>query len=364
MVLTERSLVHYLLDRGLLDLDSIVDGDLQVAEGGGRNRHFRVTHRRRPGLFVKQVRGWGPDERATLTTEARCYHLAASDPGFSPLATLVPGFRAFDSSRSILVVELVAGGENLGDALRRRATLPAGIARTLGEGLGRWHRAASGLASGHPALTSFPRRQPWILSAPSLGPAATGPLSPANLRLLEIVRGHPGFEGALAGLRSRWQPWCLIHGDLKWENVLVVEEGDGRPGVRLVDWEMASLGDGLWDAAGVVQAFLTTWVLSMPAGALSPGETEARARIPLSALLPSLHAFWQGYLDATETPESVARGLAPDLAAAAGARLIQTAYELSFRDAELRPTVVFLLQLALNLLTRPREAARDLLEIG
>src|SRR6478735_2931933 len=103
MLLNSDSVVHYLLQRGFLSFDSVVDGDLVVLEAPRRNRNFKVTQRGRPGVFVKQVQEWDPQAIATVQREAWCYSLAKTLPELSALNELLPEFRAYDQQRNVLV---------------------------------------------------------------------------------------------------------------------------------------------------------------------------------------------------------------------------------------------------------------------
>src|SRR5213076_3215200 len=88
--------------------------------------------------------------------------------------------------------------------------------------------------------------------------------------LLAIVRQYPEFPSALEALRTGWRSERLIHGDMKWDNCLVL--GSGGPGqgpspplpLRVIDWELADFGDGLWDVGGIFHSFLCSWLMSMP----------------------------------------------------------------------------------------------------
>src|SRR3954470_23071325 len=80
MILSKSNVVHYLVEQCLVPLDSMVDGDLMVADAARRNRNFKVIRRKGQGYFVKQIQTWDPQTVAALGTEAACYRLARSAP--------------------------------------------------------------------------------------------------------------------------------------------------------------------------------------------------------------------------------------------------------------------------------------------
>ncbi len=51
MVLNSSNIVHYLLERGLVTGQQIVDGDYMVVEAPRRNRNFKIVKRDQTGLF-------------------------------------------------------------------------------------------------------------------------------------------------------------------------------------------------------------------------------------------------------------------------------------------------------------------------
>ena len=89
MLLTENTLPHYCLSRGLLTASALVDGELTVADAGGRNRCFSVFRGAEPGLFVKQVDVLEPPPDTDVACEAALYR-KASDARFTELARVMP----------------------------------------------------------------------------------------------------------------------------------------------------------------------------------------------------------------------------------------------------------------------------------
>src|SRR5215475_4720191 len=113
MVLTTQNIVHYLLERGLLSRESVVDGDLWIVETTRRNRNYKVIRRQAPGYFVKQVQNVDQQAIASLRCESSCYWLAKNDPAFAALSPLLPGYHDFDAAANVLILDLLDGSESL-----------------------------------------------------------------------------------------------------------------------------------------------------------------------------------------------------------------------------------------------------------
>jgi tRNA A-37 threonylcarbamoyl transferase component Bud32 len=364
MVLTSRNLVYYLLDRRLATFDSVVDGDIMVVDVSSRNRNFKVFRKHAPSYFVKQVKTWEPPALASLQCEATCYWLSQNDADFAPLQAILPRFHAYDPASHVVVVELIRDGENLSEYHRRLGAFPVEVAKRLGESLGAYHRGGkNGYRLGSHAA-AFPKNVPWILSFHRQGAHLFGSLSAANSQLLAVLQRYPEFQSALDALRGRWQVNGLIHGDMKWENCIVSNGSEGSPGIKIVDWELADLGDSCWDVGAVFQAYLSCWILSLPAaGGATPGQLLAQAGYPLEAMQPAIRAFWHSYVASLDRGVADHRELLERCVMYGAARMIQTAFEYMSYSPQITANALQLLQVSLNILTRPREAIHDLLAL-
>jgi len=372
MLLNSDSVVHYLLHRGFLSLDSVVDGDLMVLEAPRRNRNFKLYRQKHPGIFVKQVQQWDGQAIATVQREAGCYFLAQSLPELSSLSPLLPGFRAYDPVRHVLVLDLLAGYETLAEHHQRLGRFPVEIAEALAEALGTYHRETRKKLGTIPQAAMFPRMVPWALSMHLQQADWFQSLSAANSQLLQIVKKYDQFAKTLDQLRAHWSHDCLVHGDIKWDNCLVqmetVQAGNKDPGtpvVKVVDWELADLGDPLWDVAAILQSYLSYWILCMP---VWPGATAeqmiARSPWPLEVLQAPMNAFWQKYREVAEIPEAQRAELLLRSVSYGAARMIQSAYESLSFAVQMHSSALYLLQVSMNILLDPQEGAVELFGIA
>ncbi|MBV9928773.1 MAG: phosphotransferase [Acidobacteria bacterium] len=373
MLITKETIAHYLLGRGLLSFESVVDGDLLVVEATSRNRNFKVIRAENPGYFVKQVKTFEPAAVETMRYETACYWLAQNDPDFEPLAALMPRFHDSDPARHALVIELLPEGASLSEYHRQLGSFPVEVGVQLGQIIGAYQREMGRRLRDGAKSNTFARRVPWILSLHQMDRNLFGQLSTANTQVLNIIQSYPDFPSTLERLSAGWRFDSFIHGDIKWDNVHVTVDSDGEGNeegaggkvtLRLVDWELADFGDACWDAGAVFQAYLSAWVFSMPAVAGVPAEQlVGAAQFPVEQMHPALRAFWKTYtetrgLNAAEARESLERSVSY-----AAARMIQTAYEYMFQSPQITTSALYLLQLSLNILKNPREATASLLAL-
>ena len=282
--------------------------------------------------LVKQPKDWDVSSRSSLEREAFFYRNAAQTS--KPWADFLPQCFAYDPLSSILVIEFLPGHKDLG---RLPDRFSPGLAALCGKMLGTFHRdlKKSGLNS------DFPRTEPWCLSFHEMTEDPENP-GKARSELLRVVRGHAEFGRALDWLRSEWRVDTLIHGDCKLENCLLSAD---RSRLRLVDWEVVSWGDSIWDVSGIMQSYWNFWIRN-------PLE------FPVESIRPALGAFLAAYAEA--------RGLqlGPLSARAirfAGARMLQTGFESLKEADEMTGEAARLLQGSLNILARPEWAAEQIL---
>ena len=369
MLLNSDTLVHYLLHRGFLEADSVVDGDLMVVQAPRRNRNFKLYQQKHPGIFVKQVQQWDAQAIATVQREGGCYSLAQSLPELSSLSRLLPGFRAYDPVRHVLVLDLLSGHETLAEHHQRLGRFPVEIAEALAEALGTYHRETRQKLGALPQAAMFPRMVPWALSMHLQQPDWFQSLSAANSQLLQIVKKYDEFAKTLDQLRANWNHDCLVHGDIKWDNCLVQMEtpqaaNGTKPVVKVVDWELADLGDPLWDVAAILQSYLSYWILCMP---VWPGATAeqmiARSPWPLETLQAPMNAFWRKYREVAEIPAGQRTELLLRSVSYGAARMIQSAYESLSFAVQMHSNALYLLQVSMNILLDPQEGAKELFGI-
>jgi aminoglycoside phosphotransferase (APT) family kinase protein len=177
----------------------------------------------------------------------------------------------------------------------------------------------------------------------------------------------PAAEAALDALAREWRGDALVHGDMKWDNC-VARGGDGGdvpPELHVVDWELSGVGDSAWDVGSALHSYLCCWLLGLPLGAAaSAGALLAANEYPVAAMHPAVRAFWRAYRDGRGLHGAHAAHFLRRSVLFAGARTVQTTWEYARTfTADTRYTHL-LLQLAVNVLTRPEQAARVLLGLG
>jgi Ser/Thr protein kinase RdoA (MazF antagonist) len=348
-MLAQEQVAGYLIERGLLGPEAVVDGGLVVTDLSRRNRNYRVVTREGPCFLLKQ--GMTAEAAATVAHEASVYQqLSQNDQG---LGVHLPRYCGYDVPSAVLALELMRDWEDLGSFHLRTGQFPAGPAALLGTALGAIHRATK-----KPVAECVPAMAPRILLLHRPDARVFRDASAATLELIRIIQSEPDFCGALERLRASWRQEVLMHGDVKWDNCLVTVIQDGPGELKLIDWESAVPGDPAWDIGSALGHYLSCWLFSIPVtGSVLPQQFPVLAAYPLDAMKSAMAACWVAYVHTRGLSQQAAGELLLRSVQLAGARLVQTGFESAQTMHRLASPQVLHLQLALNILQRPREAA-------
>lgn len=364
--LSQRQAVAYLLQRNLIDPACVVAGDLTVLDVSRRNRNLVVSTTNGPSYLLKQ--GMNSDGMATVAHEAAVYQFLRSDPRTDNvgLRRFLPEFYGYDEQERILILELVRDAKNFREHHSFTGDFSITLASTIGRALGALH-------SMPPAAGEFKRglvfhdRVPRVLSIYRLPFGMLGSLSEANLRMIRIVQQDREFCDVLDDIHRDWRAERIIHHDLKWDNCLILRGLPRRRGhrLKLIDWELASRGDPCWDIGSVFSSYLTAWLSSIPiAGEEPPEQFLQLSRYPLERMQPAFRSFWASYLQCMNLAPPLAEQWLLRSVRYGAARLLQTEFEQMQMSNQLSGNTVCILQLSLNMMTHPDEAAVFLLGIS
>jgi len=267
--LTAYNLPQYLMSKGLISAQSVVDGDFVLAEAGRRNRNFKVLRRKQPGLFVKQIKSTEAQAISTIEREAAFYRAVHSDPRYTAIAGMIPKFVDYEPSRRALALSLTENAESISEHHMRQAQIPENTARLIGNALGIAHSYGPAMMADPATRSLFPYQAPWPMTLEQMGYSFLDNFAPIGPQLSAAIQQLPKLQPMLSALRPLWQYDSLIHGDMKWDNCLVssrdgvemkVEDGSlrirsTRTALAYVGRHAAALtdGDGFVDTGDMVE---------------------------------------------------------------------------------------------------------------
>jgi hypothetical protein len=366
MLMDYEDIVDYLLTQELVFAENIVSNDLIIADASRRNSNVIISRDADPCYFLKQETRdhVGAGRRVgSVAYEAEIYHLLGSLDGDRELSPYLPRYDRYDGQQRILIIEGIPRSISLAEYQYRHARVYKRFAGMLGKALATLHNITAANKEYLEKIAGIPTGLPWIfyLDQPNLWIYLNS--SAANLEFVRILQQSSDLSAQLKQLRGKWQAESLIHGDLKWDNCILSLSSTSRPraGIKIIDWELAQIGDPCWDVGAIFCGYLAFWLSSIPiSGETPPDQFLSLARFPLNNIQSAIRVFWKTYSKGINiaTPEPSDRILRATQYA--GLRLVQTAYERLQNEASITPLDIYAIQLCTNILLRPMEAAVQL----
>jgi thiamine kinase-like enzyme len=360
-------IISYLLSQKLIGEDRIIEDDLIILDASRRNSNFNVISQHGPCYFLKQdirERDKADSRFATVAYEAKVYQLFEHVFGDGEFNVHLPRYHTFDPKERLLIVESIVGSIDLAEYYFRHRQFPSLIARELGKALARLHRIFETEREKTEGLQSIPVAPPWVLFLPEPDNWIYLNSSSANIEFVKIVQRFGELKSLFDEIRLQWKTDTFVHGDLKWNNCLVVPGPAShlKSRIRIVDWELACMGDACWDLGSILSEYLNFWLSSVPiSGDTPPDQFLDFARFPLRKMHSSILSFWNAYVQHREIKPDKEEEWLLRATRYAGVRLVQTAFEQLQDAADITSKAICLLQLCLNILTRPTEASVQLL---
>lgn len=232
---------------------------------------------------IKQLPSGAHAAGRSLKAELYAYRLASWR---EDLAALLPHCVHLDERRQLVVTQAAPAHQlysaRIGDPLFPQPDIGA----ALGRALALLHTATADLPTvsvancGVIALPDTPAEQRRLSDD-----------SPSGKQAIARVCDDDDISGVLRTTAASFSPTCLIHGDVKWDNI-VVDDGP-PPKVLLFDWELSGRGDPAWDLGSALADTLTLPTRSLPT--LSPPTRSLPTpSLPTPSLQAAQCADWVG----------------------------------------------------------------------
>ncbi|MGD1834153.1 MAG: phosphotransferase [Nitrososphaeraceae archaeon] len=366
MLLTDKTLVKYMMEKGFISTKSFVDGDLLLKDRSRRNLNYQVISEEQSYL-VKQ--GLDKERIAAIANEAMVYDFLHRKFGAKErIKGMIPRFYKYDPKQNILVIELVKDGKNLQEYYLRIGRFSRKHAEIIGMILGTLHNLTELKDNNKYKHILKSQTQPrFIANLRNPNIQTFQYSSSASIQLIKIIQQNKELFSYLDEFINMWTQKCLIHSDVKLEN-FVISSGNSymkkNKTIKLVDWELASLGDPAWDVGSVFSSYLALWLFSIPiSDETSPDKFMEQAKFPIEKIQPLIQSFWSMYVYHMKLDHAASQKLLVRAAKYTSARLIQTGYEFSQSKVDLTGHVVCLIQLSINILKRPKETISGLFGI-
>jgi serine/threonine protein kinase len=289
----------------------------------------------------------------------------------------------FDIDSSILVVKYLDDYEDLQKYYTKEQQFPVIIAKSIGQLLGSIHAQTfqqvkyqqfwqdaqtkiyqqSGLADNSELLPAESYAHDIIQRLSRITPQVFQMMPQDCWQFFKLYQRFPSLSQAIFELDNSINPSCLVHNDLKLNNILLDLnwESPSSKIIRLIDWESAEWGDPAFDLGCILGSYLEIWLDGLFIDhTLSINESLQLAATPLELLQPSLSALVCAYLEhfpaiLKSRPDYLDRAIQ-----FAGLALIQRIEITIDEDRIFGNRGILMLQVAKQLLCSPKSAMNTL----
>lgn len=362
MLLTEYNICYYLLDKGMITPETLVAGNFSARRSDSRNNNFIINKEYDVNrFFIKQIKANEAEKIETLRTEANCYMLANANGHYKILKDFLPKFYHYDPFSNVLIIEQVKDTLSVHDYYFQVHEFKNILPQLLADSLASYHVA---LNNSNRDGFSFRQQKPWMFTlttAPPLWPS-NGTQPSVEQQVMQLIFKNVEFVQLLGSVDKEWQPQCLVHNDVKFNNFLLDYDSEQNKinSVKQIDWELADVGDPLWDVAGIMQSYLFLWLSTD----LPPQEQQQYnfRKISVEEVQPCIAQFWKRYVQQAKLQANEQLSLIKAVKYVA-LKLIHVCFELAPAATTLQPTSVKMLQMSFNILRSPANAAVQLLGI-
>jgi thiamine kinase-like enzyme len=368
-ILDTHNVFEYLTD---LQYCQLTDRDTSnVSIIPAKNFNLLISFADGKHLLVKQELH---DDRGQTNQEFqlawRMNQLVEHFPAFgTKINMFLPKILHFDPERAILIVEFLTTHIDLDHYYTRENQFPVAIARSIGQLLASLHSQTFDRIEYHQFLHD--RSNPQIANPASEIIQRLARITPIVFRLMpleclqffKLYQRFPSLSQAISDLGNSISPSCLVHNDLKINNILLDLNWESPTSIviKLIDWERADWGDPAFDLGCMLGSYLEIWLDGLTiSNNLSINESLQLTSTPLELLQPSLFSLVQSYLEsfpaiAIARPEYLDRVIQ-----FAGLSLIQRIEITIDNDRIFGNRGIIMLQVAKQLLCTPQAAMNTL----
>ncbi len=352
------NIYYYLHKRQLLNEDAAINGNYMVHPIKTRNDNMKILMTPKDSLFIKQL---DMDKVSTslFNREVLTYQLFKNYSDFSAIAAHTTALLDYDDENNVIVMALVPNSKNLSEHYMLQKTFDLNIAEQQAKIIADCHIKINEKVD----TTKYPKALPWVLQINQHKAEDFFVNNTFSANILSLIKGNDLLINTLTRLAKSWQFTHLIHGDIKWINFLITQEGNEIQ-QKLIDWELADIGDPVWDVAGLVQSYISTWLLGFDnANPFSEALPEHFKSFDIKQMQPSAKAFLYKYMALKKfEPAEEAAFLIKTIELSA-ARILQTSVEGITYHSKIEANNMRCIQVAFNILKDPKYALSELFNI-
>jgi hypothetical protein len=310
-LLSSHNVFEYLTQHNLIEEEEKNQSQVELKLAKNFNLLVNIQDNRQ--LLVKQERYNSEGKTAgEFVNEWRSQEFFKSFLELNYIRPWLPEVLHFNADDSIIIFNYLSDYRDLADFYAKEYIFDPAIAKNIGTILATIHSATFEREDYRHFFCQEGEvrvQEPFLKLTSHLNrvePEIFGLLPADGIKFFALYQRYDSLEKAIADLIDAFNPYCLVHNDLKlnnillyldWEQALVTTELSSQSPVKLIDWERCSWGDPAFDLGTLIASYLQLWLSSLVVSkTINIEESLSLAMIPLEQLQPSIAALGSAYL--------------------------------------------------------------------
>jgi thiamine kinase-like enzyme len=303
-LLSSQNLDEYLVKQNLYTPNN---KNIQIESKVSKNFNLLISLPNEQRLLIKQEsQNTEGKTSGQFCQEWRICEWLENFPELSEISHLMSKALFFDRENSILIFPYRDDYEDLNDVYRENESFSLDIAREIGIALAKIHQATIDrqdyrlfLAKD---LESVERVPSFIRGLKRIRPGIFRQVISENIKFFKLYQRANDLHESIESLIDNYQQRCLIHNDLKFDNILLHKDylqNHQKPNnpIVLIDWESFTWGDPAHDLGKLVACYLNKWLSSIIISTEIDIQTALKlATTPLEKVQPSIANMAISYL--------------------------------------------------------------------
>lgn len=305
-LLSKQNVLGFLKEKGITEFAS-QHNSVVIESKICKNFNLLVGLGKKNQVLVKQEpHDRNAQAKGDFAHEWQVYALIKRFKELNHLSFLCSPASYFDSESAVLVFNYLTDYGDLEEFYTQHRLYPIEIADYLGQTLAEFHRLTID-NSDYASFLKIERDGEYTRDLSqdlrAIYPEIFGAISSDGIKFYQLYQRDPSLAAAIANLNDLYEPCCLIHNDLKFNNILLhlrwqnLKTQTSQPSlIRLIDWEKWSWGDPGLDLGSLIASYLKLWLNSVTVNRyISIEQALSLAAIPLEIIQPSLITLFQSY---------------------------------------------------------------------
>jgi Phosphotransferase enzyme family len=286
--------------------------NLLIESKSSKNFNLLVTLENNQRLLIKQESQNSEGKTSGEFYQEWYFHeLIKKFPELKEIRGLVSEAIIFDTENSIIIFNYHDDYKDLEEADIQKGIYYLDIASSIGVVIATIHKKTIDkqnyrlfLAS---KLANVDKQPNFVRGLKRVRTGIFSQVISENIKLFKLYQRANDLQKAIEKLTSEYQQRCLIHNDLKFGNILLVnnwqEITQGNINypqeslIRLIDWEKFGWGDPAHDLGKLIASYLNLWLDSIVISQEIDIETALSiATIPLEKVQPVIGKIATSYL--------------------------------------------------------------------